>query len=98
MRPPRIRVVGHVTAGEGDGAEEAAVAASFHRRVTRRRDTMGTEGKPACLVCAVSDEQAPLVNLVYRGERVWICPQHMPVLIHNTDELAARLAEVGGQD
>jgi len=59
---------------------------------------MGERSKPACLVCDVTDEQAPLVRLVYRGERVWICPQHMPVLIHNTDELAARLAEVGGQD
>jgi hypothetical protein len=56
---------------------------------------MGKKPKPACLVCEITDQQAPLVRLVYRGERVWICAQHMPVLIHNTEELAEKLAKVG---
>jgi hypothetical protein len=29
--------------------------------------------------------------LEYQGARLWICPQHMPILIHNPMELAGLL-------
>jgi hypothetical protein len=44
-----------------------------------------------CLACERSDEEVPLVRLVYRGEEIWICPGHMPVLIHDPARLADRL-------
>ena len=46
---------------------------------------------PQCLVCKVTSANLPLVMLEYQGSRLWICPQHMPVLIHNPTELAGLL-------
>ena len=45
----------------------------------------------ACLECQRGDKETPLVNLEYQGERMWICPQHLPLLIHNPGKLAGRL-------
>ena len=41
------------------------------------------ESAPACLVCSRGEQEIPLVQLAYRGERLHICPQHLPVLIHD---------------
>jgi hypothetical protein len=32
-----------------------------------------------------------LIRLVYRGESLFICPQHLPILIHNPEQLAGIL-------
>ena len=45
----------------------------------------------ACLACGRDDRATPLVRLDYQGAALWICPQHMPVLIHNPGELVGRL-------
>jgi hypothetical protein len=50
-----------------------------------------TEAKKTCLECQRTDQETPLVNLEYQGERIWICPQHLPLLIHNPGKLAGRL-------
>ncbi len=44
--------------------------------------------RPACLLCERDDQATPLVQLLYRGAPTWICPQHMPVLIHDPHSLA----------
>lgn len=44
-----------------------------------------------CAVCKKSDDAVPLVSLVYRGASVFICPQHMPVLIHDPARLVGTL-------
>lgn len=44
-----------------------------------------------CLECGRSTEQAPLIALVYRGERLYICPQHLPILIHDPGRLIGKL-------
>jgi hypothetical protein len=44
-----------------------------------------------CLVCKRGEQETPLVNLDYREQRMWICPQHLPMLIHNPQELAGQL-------
>ena len=49
------------------------------------------DAKKACLECQRDDKETPLVNLEYQGERMWICPQHLPLLIHNPGKLAGRL-------
>ncbi len=45
-----------------------------------------------CLACERGEDVTPLVALAYRGERAWICPQHLPVLIHDPTRLVGRLA------
>jgi len=49
-----------------------------------------------CLACDRDDEQIPLVPLEYRGSRMWICPQHLPVLIHDPAQLADRFPGARG--
>lgn len=45
----------------------------------------------ACLACGRGSEQVPLVSLAYRGGTYWICPQHLPVLIHDPARLIGQL-------
>lgn len=45
----------------------------------------------SCLVCKKDDSQVPLIQFTYRGEASWICPQHLPILIHKPDQLAGIL-------
>jgi hypothetical protein len=50
-----------------------------------------TERQKACLACQRGDDQTPLVHLQYRGSDIWICPQHLPVLIHDPQRLVGTL-------
>lgn len=47
--------------------------------------------KPACIACGRGSAEIPLIALEYRDGRHWICPQHLPVLIHDPTQLAGRL-------
>jgi len=47
--------------------------------------------KPMCLACNRSQDDVPLVSLVYQGSSHWICPQHLPLLIHDPARLAGKL-------
>ena len=44
-----------------------------------------------CLACGRDKQQTPLLALEYRESQLWICPQHLPVLIHNPQQLIGRL-------
>ena len=44
-----------------------------------------------CVQCERSSDEVPLVVLLYQGEQAWICPQHLPILIHRPDKLADKL-------
>ena len=44
-----------------------------------------------CLYCEKSSELVPLIPLVYQGGKLFICPQHLPILIHKPEQLANRL-------
>ena len=44
-----------------------------------------------CLACGRGDGETPLLQLSYRGGTIWICPQHLPVLIHDPAQLIGRL-------
>ena len=44
-----------------------------------------------CLVCEQTQDHIPLINLKYQQQDIWICPQHLPVLIHNPQMLAGKL-------
>ncbi|PLX01718.1 MAG: hypothetical protein C0595_13640, partial [Marinilabiliales bacterium] len=49
----------------------------------------------ACLVCQKNEDQVPLVELSYKQQKYFICPQHIPVLIHNPDQLEGMLPGAG---
>lgn len=44
-----------------------------------------------CLFCERSSEQVPLITLSYQSHTLWICPQHLPVLIHEPAQLIGKL-------
>ena len=44
-----------------------------------------------CLVCERTEQQVPLIQLQYQDNAYWICPQHLPVLIHSPEQLAGKL-------
>ena len=45
-----------------------------------------------CVVCEVSNQKAPLIQLDYQGQALFICPQHLPVLIHHPEELIGKVS------
>jgi hypothetical protein len=49
------------------------------------------ESRPQCVYCESDSDQVPLLMLRYRGSEAWICPQHLPILIHSPARLAGKL-------
>ncbi len=54
------------------------------------------DNKAACLYCNRSSDQIPLLALEYKGNTHWICPQHLPVLIHEPGKLSGHLPGLEG--
>jgi hypothetical protein len=44
-----------------------------------------------CIHCDRSSDEVPLVELHFGGKQYWICPQHLPILIHKPATLADKL-------
>lgn len=44
-----------------------------------------------CLACKRDSQETPLIQLAYRASNVWICPQHLPMLIHDPASLVGLL-------
>lgn len=44
-----------------------------------------------CLACGRGDDDTPLIRIEYRARAMWICPQHLPTLIHEPHKLAGML-------
>ena len=53
---------------------------SFMKQLTRH-----------CLVCERTDQEVPLIQLQYRDNAYWICPEHFPILIHKPETLIGKL-------
>ena len=49
------------------------------------------ETKAECLVCKKTHQEVPLLALNFRGDAYWICPQHLPILIHHPEKLVGLL-------
>ena len=45
---------------------------------------------PSCLACGQTEQDVPLIRIQFRGTEHWICPRHLPVLIHDPKRLADR--------
>ncbi len=50
-----------------------------------------TPGDRPCLACQRDESDTPLLQLAYRDGVYWICPQHLPLLIHNPSRLEGML-------
>ena len=50
-----------------------------------------TEQPKRCLACGRGPDQTPLVALDYLDSGFWICPQHLPMLIHDPSKLIGML-------
>ena len=46
------------------------------------------ENNKHCLICKVSDDQMPLLNFDFKGQKYHICSAHIPVLIHKAHQLS----------
>jgi len=44
-----------------------------------------------CLVCKKSSDETPVTKFYYQESEFYICPQHIPVLIHKPQELVGLL-------
>lgn len=44
-----------------------------------------------CLACHRDTDETPLIALEYQESRIWICPQHLPILIHDPARLVGVL-------
>ncbi len=49
------------------------------------------DSTPRCLYCERTASEVPLVALRYEEESWWICPQHLPLLIHEPEQLKGKL-------
>lgn len=47
--------------------------------------------EPKCIACEKSSREVPLLVLTYQDTTYWICPQHLPLLIHEPGKLAGKL-------
>lgn len=56
----------------------------------KRRKSMNTV-KPFCIHCERDNTQVPLIALDYQDNKAWICPEHMPILIHKPHQLVGKL-------
>ncbi len=46
-----------------------------------------------CLNCDRPEDEMPLINLQYKGEKIYICSGCMPVLLHSPAKLVGKLAD-----
>lgn len=44
-----------------------------------------------CLYCERSADEVPLLVMWHKGQNFWICPEHLPILIHKPGMIADRL-------
>ena len=54
---------------------------------------MSDDTKKECLFCKRNDDQVPLLQLDFKSVHYWICPQHIPILIHKPEHLAGMLPD-----
>ncbi len=41
-----------------------------------------------CIICGKTHLEIPLTQFDYKQTNFWICPQHIPVLIHEPNKMA----------
>jgi hypothetical protein len=46
---------------------------------------------PVCLYCERSSREVALIPLLFGDSQYYICPQHLPILIHKPSQLKDKL-------
>jgi hypothetical protein len=46
-----------------------------------------------CLNCGRSENEMPLVSLLYKGEKVYLCSGCLPILLHSPAKLSGKLTD-----
>jgi hypothetical protein len=59
---------------------------------------MTSSNEPGCVACNRTAREIPLLTLDYQGKKFWICPQHLPMLIHDPRSLTGRLPGAEGME
>jgi len=49
-----------------------------------------------CIYCERNSDEVVLMLLRYQNNTCWICPQHLPILIHKPEQLADKLPGAAG--
>lgn len=49
-----------------------------------------------CIACNRTQEEVPLITIAFRAKTYNICPQHLPILIHNPQRLTGLLPGAEG--
>ncbi|MBI5843017.1 MAG: hypothetical protein HZB19_23240 [Chloroflexi bacterium] len=47
----------------------------------------------ACLNCSKTEQEYPLLKIVFQGREIYICPQCLPILIHKPHQLAGKIPD-----
>jgi hypothetical protein len=50
-----------------------------------------TEKTAKCIYCERTADEVPLITMRYQADDIWICPQHLPILIHKPSQLSDKL-------
>jgi hypothetical protein len=50
-----------------------------------------TDQRIVCIACKRGSDETPLLTLEFRGSKFQICPQHIPILIHDPSRLVGLL-------
>lgn len=50
--------------------------------------------RPCCVYCEQDDSLVPLIEFTFHEKAYWICPQHLPILIHKPEQLAGKLPDL----
>jgi hypothetical protein len=59
---------------------------------------MANPSQPQCIACERTASQIPLITLEFQNRTFWICPQHLPVLIHDPKMLTGKLPGAEGME
>jgi len=54
---------------------------------------MTQETKKECMFCKRTENEIPLLQVDFKSVNYWICPQHIPVLIHDPQKLTGILPD-----
>ncbi len=44
-----------------------------------------------CVYCERGDEHMPLLKLRFKGEKFYLCTQHLPTFLHKPEEFVGKL-------
>jgi len=54
---------------------------------------MEKQSEKKCIVCDISKEEVPVTKFEYKNSEFYICPQHIPVLIHDPQKLVGLIPD-----